>query len=283
MIKSLRILLYTLAVIIAALQPHAMLAQAPNYAANAPLINPQSFPGQVWTDLGNISPVEKNNIISATYAEQGIAVFRTDTVSFTPFVSVGVTEDTQGFPWDKRVVGQVGTRLSKLFITKTSFNGIIAASAAYSYEDRFGNQTKGGFVPEATYWFGWQSAAIKTSRFPGSTWGAAGWLSPVEYHNFVFVQYIKQAVVAKRLTKNSTVQPYGEITTSKDTQKFDWENYYRPGAGVEVVRNYGNTMTELGGGWLYEHRPLSGLTGNGYTVFMKFWFGWNPIIKGGTR
>lgn len=254
-------------------------AQAPIAAASAPIINPQSFPGSFWTDNGNISPVEHNDIISASYFEQGITLHRTDTTSFELLGTLGITADTKGYTWNNRVVGSAGGRFNKYIGTK----GIVMLNVTYTYEDRFiGNQTKGGFTPSVVYWFGWQNVANQKARFPGSTWGAAGYLSPVEQHNFIYNQYIKQAVVAKRFGTHASIQPYAEVTTSVDTKGYDWENYYRPGAGLEYVYTKGNTLTELGSGYLYEKRPQSGLSGSGVQVFMKFWFGWNPI-RGGKR
>jgi len=251
---------------------------APRAAVVAPIIDPQSYPGQFWNDTGNVSPTEHNDVISASYAEQGITIFRNASgFTITPYVSVGVTADTQGFDWNNRVVGSAGGRLNKYFS-----HGIVSLGGAYSYEDRWiGNEKKGGLTGEATYWFGWQMLGNQSSRFPGSTWGAAGYLTPVEAHNFIYMQYIKQGVVAKRFGTKNAVVPFAELTTSVDTKHYDWENKFMPGAGVELVHLHGNSQTELGAEYLYEHRWESGLTGAQATIFLKYWFGWNPIRRGG--
>lgn len=269
-----------LAILVLAVSVTPANAQAPVAAGEAPIINPQSFPGQFWNDTGNISPVEHNDLISASYLEQGVTLFRGNSTSFEILGSLGLTADTLRYDWNNRIVGSVGGRFNKYVGTK----GIVELNVTYTYEDRFLSGTqKGGFTPSVDYWFGWQPTANVKSRFPGSTWGAAGLLSPVEYHNFIYNQYVKQAVVAKRFGTHSSIQPYAEITTSVDTSRYDWENYYRPGAGVEYVYTRGNTMTELGAGYLYEHRPITGTSGDGFTVFMKFWLGWNPLAFGGKR
>src|SRR5208283_2830716 len=148
--------------------------RTPRVAAVGPVINPQSYPGQFWSDTGNVSPTEHNDIISASYFEQGVTLLRTDNhFTITPYVSLGVTADTQGHDWDNRIVGAAGGRLNKYFKY-----GIVSVGAAYSYEDRWiGNERKGGLTGQVTYWFGWQSVFTPTSRFPGSTWGAAGYLT----------------------------------------------------------------------------------------------------------
>jgi hypothetical protein len=271
---------FSLSLIVAflALAATAFAQDAPPVApVKGPVLNPQSFPGQFWTDTGNISPVEHNDIISASYFEQGVTLWRGNTMNFEALGSVGITADTKGYDWNNRIVGSTGGRFNKMISTK----GIVELNVTYTYEDRWkSGATKGGFSPSATYWFGWQPVANQASRFPGSTWGAAGWLSPVERHNFIYNQYIKQGVVAKRFGIHSSLQPFGELTTSKDTKGFDWENYLRPGTGLEYVYTKGNTMTELGGEYLYEHRMISGMSAGGYSMFLKFWFGWNPIRKG---
>lgn len=89
---------------------------APIAAGRAPIINPQSYPGQFWTDTGNVSPTEHNDIISASYLEQGITLFRTNNgFTFTPYASFGVTADTQGFDWNNRIQVNAGGRLNKYF------------------------------------------------------------------------------------------------------------------------------------------------------------------------
>src|SRR5271156_6093682 len=210
-------------VLLAAVSANAQApVDAPVAAVNTPIVSPQSLPGQFWTDNGNISPVEKGDIISASYFEQGVTLHRWDFANFEVLGAVGLTADTQGYSWNNRVVGTVGGRFNKIVGTK----GIIELNATYTYEDRWlTHQTKGGFTPSVTYWFGWNPVANQASRLPGSTWGAVGWLSPVEFHNTIYNQYIKQGVVAKRFGTHSSVQPYTEITTSKDTSHFDWENY----------------------------------------------------------
>jgi len=255
---------------------------APRAAAVGPIINPQSYPGQFWNDTGNVSPTEHNDVISASYFEQGVTIFRlgdnaAQQFTITPYVALGVTADTQGFDWNNRVVASAGGRLNK-YISGHGIGGVVSLGGAYSYEDRWiGNEKKGGLTGEVTYWFGWQMLGDTKSRFPGSTWGAAGYLTPVEAHNFIYMQYFKQGVVAHRFNAHNAIVPFGEITTSVDTKHYDWENKIMPGAGVEYVHLHGNTQTELGAMYLYEHRWESGLQGSQATIFLKFWFGWNPI------
>jgi hypothetical protein len=271
-----RITLLMLLVLLVAVRVNAQAPQAAG-VVSTPILYPQSYPGQFWTDTGNVSPTEHNDIISASYAEQGVTLFRsTSGFTFTPYAALGVTADTLGYDWNNRVVASAGGRLNKYFKY-----GIVSVGTAYSYEDRWiGNEKQGGMTGEVTYWFGWQLVGNQTSRFPGSTWGAAGYLTPVEAHNFIYMQYFKQGVLAKRLGTKNAIVPFAEVTTSIDTKHYDWENKAMPGAGVELVHLHGNTQTEIGAEYLYEHRWITGLTGGQATIFLKFWYGWNPIRGG---
>jgi len=272
-----RITLLLAALVIFSAGVNAQDANVPKSAGQGPIINPQSYPGQFWNDTGNVSPTEHNDVISASYIEQGITVYRSSNgFTITPYASLGVTADTQGFDWNNRIQTSAGGRLNKYMKY-----GIVSLGGAYSYEDRWiGNERKGGLTGYVNYWFGWQGLGNPSSRFPGSTWGAAGYLTPVEAHNFIYMQYFKQGVVAHRFNAHNAIVPFAEVTTSVDTKHYDWENKIMPGAGVEYVHLHGNTQTELGAEYLYEHRWESGLTGSQATIFLKFWFGWNPIRGG---
>lgn len=269
-----RIILLALSLLMFGVTANAQ--DAPKYAATTPVVNPQSFPGQFWTDLGNLSPVEHNNLTSASYVEQGVTIFRTTNNTITPYASFGITADQKGYDWNNRLVGTAGIKYNR-YLKK----GIVSFGGAYAYEDRFlSGQKKGGFAGQVTYWFGWQGVGNQASRFPGSTWGAAGWLSPVEYHNFIYMQYIKQGVVAKRFGTKNAIVPYVDLTTNVDTSRFDWENRAITGTGVEFTHLHGNSLLEIGAGYVHEYRFISNESAGGLALFAKFWFGWNPIRGG---
>lgn len=284
--KSLHWILVLALALVAVAVPASAQDAPPAAAGEAPVLSrvplelyPQSFPGQFWNDTGNVSPVEHSDIISASYLEQGVTIWRYKaSMSVTPYLAVGVTADTQGYDWNNRVQGFAGARFNKFFK-----HGIVSIGGAYSYEDRWiGHERTGGPTGEVTYWFGWQMVGDTHSRFPGSTWGAAGYLTPVESGNFIYNQNFKQGVVAHRFNAKNILVPFGELTSVVDTKHYDWENRVLPGAGIEFVHLHGNTQTELGAEYLYEHRFESGLSASEVSIFLKFWFGWNPI-HGGKR
>src|SRR5271156_2778105 len=107
-------------VLLAAVSANAQApVDAPVAAVNTPIVSPQSLPGQFWTDNGNISPVEKGDIISASYFEQGVTLHRWENnANFEVLGSVGFTADTRGFTWNNRAVVSAGGRFNKYIGTK---------------------------------------------------------------------------------------------------------------------------------------------------------------------
>src|SRR5207247_10249214 len=49
------------------------------------------LPGQAWTSMGNLSPIEHNNSYVQSYAEQSAAIFAcdTDSITLTSYLSLG--------------------------------------------------------------------------------------------------------------------------------------------------------------------------------------------------
>ena len=88
--------------------------------------------------------------------------------------------------------------------------GVISVGSAYSYEDRFKSFDSSALTLFAQDWFGWQSVAEKSSRFPGSTWIEAR--KPVRRwrrETFSAWAISRKGVVAKRFSR-ATLVPYLE-------------------------------------------------------------------------
>ena len=244
-------------------------------ALEGTVIDGTGLPGQAWTSLGNLSPIEHNNGYSQSYIEQSAAVFASNSgsVTLTPYVSLGVLLDTKGYAWNNKVEPRFGVKLNKTFRS-----GVVSLGSAYAYEDRFNSEVKAGLILYAQDWFGWQSIADKTSRFPGSSWATIGNISPVEQGNIIGQAYVSQGIVAKRFTR-TTLVPYAEMTFSRDSKHFDWDNKLMPGAGVKAVFPHGNLYTEIGAAYLYENRFESGRSAGGLALFMNASFGWNLLSR----
>jgi hypothetical protein len=242
-------------------------------ALQGSLVDAVGLPGQGWTSIGNLSPIEHNNFYVQSYVEQGAAIYSTykGSLTVTPFVGMGLVLDTKGYEWNNKVQPKVGFKVNKFFA-----KGVVSLGSAYSYEDRFNGVNSNGLVLYAQDWFGWQPVAEKSSRFPGSSWMEVGTLSPVEKGNIIGMGYVTQGIVAKRLSR-ATIVPYLEATVFHDTKGFDWDNKATVGGGVKAIFPRGDIYTEVGASYLHENRFQSGLAAGGLSVFTNFSFNWNLL------
>ena len=242
-------------------------------ALEGSMVDAVGLPGQGWTSLGNLSPIEHNNFYTQSYFEQSAAVFSTysGSISVTPFVGVGLVLDTKGYDWNNKILPRAGLKANKYFR-----KGVVSIGTAYSYEDRFKTFTSSGLTLFVQDWFGWQPAAEKSSRFPGSTWMEIGNLSPVAKGNILGLGYVSQGVIAKRF-RTAALVPYVEATVFRDSKGFDWDNRATLGGGVKVIIPREMIYTELGVAYLHENRFESGLSAGGVSVFTNFSFNWNLL------
>ncbi|PYV53603.1 MAG: hypothetical protein DMG91_16655 [Acidobacteria bacterium] len=261
------VLLVTLAASAVAQQQSAAPALRGSYADTL------GFPGQSWTTIGNLSPIERNNFYLQSYMEQNAAVFSaySDSLTVTPYVALGLSLDTQGLNWNNKAQPRFGIRINKSFR-----HGVVSIGSGYAYEKRFNGTTSSAPVLYLQDWFGWQSAAEKHSRFPGSSWFALGNISPVERGNIIGQGYITQGVVARKFSNFSLV-PYAESTIFRDTKGFDWDNKILVGGGVKAVIPRRELYTEVGLSFAHEKRFDSGRSASGLTFFTNFSFEWNLL------
>jgi len=244
-------------------------------ALEGTILDGTGLPGQAWTSFGNLSPIEHNNGYSQSYMEQSAAVFATNSgsVTLTLYASLGLALDTKGYAWNNKVEPRFGIKVNKRFRF-----GVVSLGSAYAYEDRFNSVISSGLVLYAQDWFGWQPVTSKANRFPGSSWAAIGNTSPVEHGNIIEQAYVSQGIVAKRFSR-TTLVPYAEMTFSRDSKHFDWDNKVVSGAGIKAVFPHGDLYTELGAAYLQENRFHSGRSTGGLTLFMNASFGWNLLSR----
>jgi hypothetical protein len=242
-------------------------------ALQGSMVDAMGLPGQGWTSIGNLSPIEHNNFYTQSYFEQTAAVFSTfsGSVTVTPFVGVGLVLDSKGYEWNNKIQPRLGVKVNKYFR-----KGVVSIGSAYSYEDRFKSFNSSGLTFYVQDWFGWQAVAEKSSRFPGSTWIEVGNLSPVEHGNILGLGYISQGVVAKRFS-TATLVPYVEATVFRDSQGIDWDNRATFGGGIKAIIPRDDIYTEVGVAYLHENRFESGLSAGGLSVFTNFSFNWNLL------
>src|SRR5437763_5276726 len=172
------------------------------------------LPGQAWTSIGNLSPIERNNSYVQSYVEQSAAIFASDSgsITLTPYVSLGLVLDTKGYNWNNKVEPRIGVKLNKFVRI-----GVVSIGSAYAYEDRFKSLKSSGLILYAQDWFGWQPVSDKASRFPGSSWAAIGNISPAERGAIIAQRYCPQGIIATR-SSPATLLPYAEATVSRNSK-----------------------------------------------------------------
>lgn len=242
-------------------------------AVQGSVIDSIGLPGQAWTTFGNVSPIEHNNGYSQSYFEQDAAVFATDsgTMTVTPYAALGLMFDTKGYPWNNSIEPIAGMKINKFFR-----NGIVSVGTGYAYQDRYESVRGSALTFYALDWFGWQSVAEKSSRFPGNSWTIVGNISPVEHGNLITEGYISQGVIAKRF-KKATLVPFVQSTLSRDSEGLDWENKAIYGAGLKTIVPHGDVYTEFGTAYLREQRFDPARSASGLSLFMNVSFGWNLL------
>ena len=90
------------------------------------------FPGSTWMEVGNLSPVEKGNILGLGYVTQGVVAKRFSRATLIPYFEATVFHDSKGFDWDNRA--NVGGGVKAAFIGHDVYTEI---GAAYLHENRF--------------------------------------------------------------------------------------------------------------------------------------------------
>ena len=67
---------------------------------------------------------------------------------------------------------------------------------------------------------------------------------------------------------------------TRDLHALDWNNKVVSQAGVRYARAFGRGIVEAGAGYALEHRFLSGRAPGQPMAFARYWFGWNPELRG---
>src|SRR5438874_12875311 len=72
------------------------------------------LPGQAWTSIGNLSPIERNNSYVQSYVEQSAAILASDSGSITliPYVSLVLVLDTIGYNCNNKADNRIVVSLN---------------------------------------------------------------------------------------------------------------------------------------------------------------------------
>lgn len=254
-------------------------AQTNNNQASASTSIPWRYPGKFWIDGGNSSPVEKGNIISMLYFEQGIELLPRVIRDHEPsnkhliaFTSATITKDTKLFEYNNRCKLFVGAKLVRL-----DKHGIIELVGGYAHEVRFlDNTSRGHLEASLNTWHGWHPPVHNTSgqafkRHPGSAWTTLGNNSPQEGNNIIFLGDIKQGTTL--IDRRIDVVPFIHGRFGYDTRAKDWNRKILTGAGVEFKLPTKDWSYSLTVEYMREKRFASGLTGSQVSISANIFHG----------
>jgi hypothetical protein len=118
------------------------------------------FPGSSWIEVGNLSPVEKGNILGQGYITQGVVAKRFSRFLVVPYAEATVFRDSKGFDWDNKAT--VGGGVKAIFPGSDIYTEI---GAAYLHETRFESGLSAGGVSVFTnFSFNWNLLGRKAGR-----------------------------------------------------------------------------------------------------------------------
>ena len=212
--------------------------------------------GSTWGSLEN-SPAEDNNVIGMVYAEKSVPVWQKDQLKLSPFISGTLVFDSKGYSWNNKAAAKAGGKLDY----QVGPNGSLTLRVGAAFEHLFksGDSYTEPFA-SAEYWFGWGSG----TSAPGSSWGSVGNTSPSEKGNVIAMAHVEQGFLARNMGKGTMV-PFVDLTVSRDTKDFDWNNKEALGLGVKYVHPIGEGSVNVG----VKYQSEDGA--NGLVGFVSFW------------
>lgn len=118
------------------------------------------FPGSSWIEVGNLSPVEKGNMIGLGYITQGVVAKRFSHFTVVPYAEATVFHDSKGFDWDNKAT--VGGGVKAIFPRNSVYTEM---GAAYLHESRFlSGQSASGVSVFTNFSFNWNLLGRKAGR-----------------------------------------------------------------------------------------------------------------------
>ena len=229
-------------------------------------VTPIDKPGSAWGYVGNTSPIDKGDIFSNNHFEQGFGFYqRKEKMLVEGFGSMDMNFDSQGQVWANNYIGQFGVKAN--FLIR---HGVVTVSVSRAYENQWLNGIK-AWQNEISVntWLGGQE--YTSHKFPGSAWAVVGDTSPAEKGNMLFMMSAQQGYVAHRFSAKTIFMPVVQETIGTDSQRFDWNNFTRTGAGASLLLPH---SFEVSGLYNYEIRPITGQRAGGFAVNVKVWLGW---------
>jgi hypothetical protein len=118
------------------------------------------FPGSTWMEVGNLSPVEKGNILGMGYFTQGVVAKRFNRATVVPYLEATIFHDSKGFDWDNKAT--IGGGVKAILPRADVYTEI---GIAYLHENRFqSGQMAGGVSLFTNFSFSWNLLGRKVGR-----------------------------------------------------------------------------------------------------------------------
>jgi hypothetical protein len=118
------------------------------------------FPGSSWMEIGNLSPVEKGNILGLAYISQGVVAKRFSRATIVPYLEATVFHDSKGFDWDNRAL--VGGGVKAVIPRDTIYTEV---GMSYLHETRLeSGLSASGLSVFTTFSFNWNLLGRKVGR-----------------------------------------------------------------------------------------------------------------------
>ncbi len=246
-------------------------------ASPSPLQAQTFFPGSGWVTSGYVSPLEPGNLLTTYAFEQGISLGKWGVHSLVPYAGITIAQDRDGLEWNNKAMSQAGVKY-----VRALRGGVVQAGGGYAHEHRLlSGRTLGQPIGFASYWFGWNrniqrgSSRRLWSSLPGTSWATVGNLVPAEGNNITTSVFLQQGITLATVGRISFI-PFLEHTVTFDTAGHSWNNRRTHGHGLKVRVGVGRGVLEAATAFKHERRWRGGLSGDGLTTTVNFWYGWNP-------
>src|SRR5213080_1718837 len=119
--------------------------------AGSRCLTKQAVSGSSWAAVGNISPVERGDIIGQGYFSQGVIAKRFSRATLVPYAEATFSRDSKGFDWDNKAV--YGSGIKAIIPHGEVFTEL---GVGYLRENRFhSGRSAGALTVFMNFSFGW--------------------------------------------------------------------------------------------------------------------------------
>lgn len=233
------------------------------------------FPGSMSFTTGTIAPSEGGNLISSLTVEQGVTVWRRQSLFVVGFAGIGARRDTDGNPWNNVAPSTAGVKLVAL-----TAGGVVQAVVGVTGDLDRANRIRASKAVSVSYWAGWRGGLSQPNGagrggYPGHVYASSGFLTAREPDNWNSSVSVEQGVVMWRGLTVEAV-PYAGVRAGADTKRYAWNNRGHIESGLKLVRGVQGGVVEAGVAARREVNWITRASQTGTVAFVNVWLGWNP-------